>query len=102
MPTYRANWRLRGALGIKVLLPGQTVTLSAADAARFVSRGVLSPCAAGEGNNVAPPPADPPVDLSAMTKAQLVEYGRAQLGLSLDGAKTKADLLAAIAAAAGR
>lgn len=150
MPTYRVNWRLRGLKGTKELRPGQTVKLTATEAARFVARGVLSPCTEVDAGPdtpitidharfleergysvktveqaeafvaklaprermgfiaeaaawiIAQKNAGQPVDLSAMTKAQLVEYGHAQLRLSLDITRTKADLLAAIADAASQ
>jgi ureidoglycolate hydrolase len=48
----------------------------------------------------AAPVTAPTVDLSAMSKAQLVDYGRTHWHLRLDVAKSKTDLLAAIAKAA--
>jgi hypothetical protein len=108
MPTYRANWRLRGIKGL-TLEPGRTIELTAPEAARFVARGVLSLCAdqpAAAAPAVVPtiaaPVVTPPVDLFTMSKAQLVDYGRAHLKLRLDVAKPKAELLAAIAKAAGK
>jgi hypothetical protein len=116
MPTYRANWRLRGLKGIKALEPGQTIQLTALEAARFVARGVLSLCAGSADEAptpaavvpVAPPQAAavpvaaPAVDLSAMSKGQLVDYARTHLHLRLDVTKSKTDLLAAIVKAAGK
>lgn len=39
---YRANWVLQGHKG-KTVLPGETIRLTAEDAAPYVQGGVLSP-----------------------------------------------------------
>jgi hypothetical protein len=99
MATYKVNWPIKGLLKPgQTLQPGQIITLDEAAAKRSLEVGSLSVC------DAAPDKAkeSQPADLSGMSKAQLVEYAQATLGLALDVNKKKDDLLAAIAEAAGR
>lgn len=105
MPIYVVNWRARGLGGIKILTPGSTISLSPAEADPYLKSGLLRVARPNEESTQPPSATDPTlaaIDLSGMTKAQLAEYARTRLALTLDTAHSKADLLAAIADAAGR
>jgi hypothetical protein len=105
MKTYIANWEIQGLPDAPVLPPGGTIELDEKTAEPLVKGGSLSlfdkKTEGGKGNAQGKDP-DPDVDLSAMTKAQLVEYAREKLGLDLDAGKNKDSLLAAIIEAAGK
>ena len=98
MKTYIANWKIQGLPDTPVLPPGGTIELEEETAAPLVKGGSLSlfDKKASSGDP------DPEVDLSAMTKAQLVEYAREKLELDLDVSNNKDSLLAAIVEAAGK
>lgn len=116
MAKYQVKWLIKGlATDRKYLRPGETVDLSPEAAARSVEVGSLQliqqpkaaapPEAPGAGTSTDVPAGgqvEETANLQEMSKAQLVEYGKEQLGLSLDINKTKANLLAAIEEAAGK
>lgn len=109
MKAYEVQYRIKGLKGV-TLTPGTVVRLEPEEAAYFLSAGSLVEVnAAKPAPAEIPPqtetaeasaPAEQPVDLSTMTKAELVEYAQATLGLALDINRKKDELLAAIAAAA--
>lgn len=100
MANYKVNWRLRGAKGITEA--GAIVKLDDAKAARLLKSGVVSKCEDEGPVEQAEKSNSPAADLSAMTKAQLVEYGKKEFNLDLDINKTRADLTVAIADAASK
>jgi len=101
MKSYRTNWLLQGLKGLALEI-GAVVKLEAEEAKEFVEIGVLSLCEGeSEAEDTQGSTTAQGVDLSGMTKAQLVEYAQA-LGLSLDINKTQKNLLAAIADAAAK
>ena len=107
MKAYKANWEVQGLKGVKVLAPGAIVKLEAEDAKPLVHAGALAPLSDSESEQVPTGNAsgstdEQPVDLSSMSKAQLVEYGQEKLALALDINKKKDELLAAIADAAAK
>jgi len=109
MATYKVNWPIKGLLKSGAILqPGQIIALDEEAAKRCLQVGSLSVCDSGPKAADPPPeapasgPAPQPMDLSARSKAQLVDYAHAELGLELDIKKKKGDLLAAIVEAADR
>ena len=94
MGYYQANWTL--IHGDQTYVRGDEFALEDALAQEYVDMGVLE--------SIPEPPLEPepepePVDLSGLTKAELVAYA-AKMGLELDpGQLTKAEMIAAIEAA---
>ncbi len=97
MNTYVANWQIQGLKDSPDLQPGETIELDEETAAPLVKGGSLLPL-----EEAGPTDPDPNVDLSAMTKAQLVQYAKEKLELELDINEKKDTLLAAIVEAADK